>query len=439
VLRVAVVGLWHLGVTIAACLAEAGARVIATDPAPDVVGGLAAGRLPVEEPGLADLVRAGQAAGRLRFEADPLRAVIEAEVVWIAFDTPVDARDEADVGVVRRESERLLPALAPGATVLVSSQVPVGFTRALREAWATAARPPGLRFACSPENLRLGKALDSFRRPARVVIGTDDGGPDERLRALFAPFATDLLWMSLESAEFTKHAVNAFLATSVAFANELARLAERVGADAREVERGLKSEPRIGPGAYLSPGPAFAGGTLARDLRFLHRLGGEAALPMPLVAGVLASNADQAGWLRGRISALLGEVQGVRVAVWGLTYKPSTDTLRRSAALELCGWLAARGAQVRAHDPAVRALPPEVTGVELAASPSAALRGAELLVLATAWPDYRAVAADDVVSAMKVPRVVDEAGFLAATLGRDPRIAYVAVGTPRAGRGGRTT
>jgi UDPglucose 6-dehydrogenase len=435
--RVAVVGLWHLGTTVAACLAEAGVSVVGTDPAPEVVERLRAGRLPVDEPGLADLVRSGRAAGRLAFLPDPPRAVVGADVVWIALDTPVDERDEADVAFVRREAERLIPALAPGATLLVSSQVPVGFTRGLRDVWAAAGRPAGVRFACSPENLRLGRALESFRRSARVVIGTDDGAPVEGLRALFAPFATDLLWMSLESAELTKHALNAFLGTSVAFANELARLAERYGADAQEVERGLRSEPRIGPGAYLSPGPAFAGGTLARDLRFLQRLGEAARVPTPLVTGVLASNAEQAAWLRGRIEALLGDLQGARVAVWGLTYKPGTDTLRRSAALELCRWLVQQGARVRAHDPAVRALPAAAAGVELAASPADAVAGAELLVLATAWPAYRAVAADDVVAAMKVPRIVDEARFLAGTLGRDPRIAYVAVGTPRPGGGGR--
>jgi UDPglucose 6-dehydrogenase len=363
--------------------------------------------------------------------------VAAADVVWIAFDTPLDEQDEADVAFVRQEAERLFPACRAGATVLVSSQVPVGFTRRLRQAWAAAGGPPDRRFAYSPENLRLGRALESFRQPARVVIGTDDGAPDEAVRAAFAPFSQNLLWMSLESAEFTKHAVNAFLATSVAFANELARLAECCGADPKDVERGLKSEPRIGPRAYLSPGAAFAGGTLARDLRFLCRLGGQAALATPLLSGVLESNAEQAAWLRRRIAEILGDLRGARVGVWGLTYKPGTDTLRRSSALELCRWLGERGARVQAHDPAVRALPPDApAGIELAVSALEALADAELLVLATAWPEYRGVAADDVVAAMKVPRVVDEARVLVETLGRDPRIHYVAVGTPRAAPGG---
>ena len=226
-MRVAVVGLWHLGTTITACLAEAGFAVVATDPDPEIVARLGAGRLPVDEPGLADLVRSGRESGRLTVDADGARAVGGADVVWIAFDTPVDESDEADVAFVRQGAERLLGECRAGATVLVSSQVPVGFTRAVRDAWAAEGRPPGLRFAYSPENLRLGRALDSFRRPPRVVIGTEDGAPSATLAALFAPFSGTLLWMSLESAEFTKHAINAFLATSVAFANELARLGER--------------------------------------------------------------------------------------------------------------------------------------------------------------------------------------------------------------------
>src|SRR5262249_52529785 len=276
----------------------AGFRVIGTDPDPAITSGLQGVRLPVDEPGLADLVRAGLESGMLAFEPDPAAAMAEADVVWVAWGTPVDERDEADVGVVGREAGGLIPLLPPGATVLVSSQVPVGFTRGLRDRAAAGGTLPGLRFAYSPENLRLGKAIESFRKPARVVVGTDDGAPNEAVRLVLAPFAPALLWMSLESAELTKHALNALLATPGSFVHEVAGLCERCGADAKEVERGLRSEPRIGPDAYLSPGPAFAGGTLARDLRFLRRLGDEAGVATPLLAGALESNAEQGRWLR---------------------------------------------------------------------------------------------------------------------------------------------
>jgi UDPglucose 6-dehydrogenase len=439
-LRIAVAGLWHLGATTAACLAAAGFRVVATDADPTLTADVAAGRLPVEEPGLADLVRDGVERGALAFETDPAAAVTDVDLLWLAWDTPVDDRDEADVGFVQRQAERLLPALRPATTVLVSSQVPVGFTRGLAAWCAAAGGPAGLRFAYSPENLRLGKALESFRKPARVIVGTDDAQPNETVATVFTPFTRNLVWMSLESAEVTKHALNAFLAMSVAFINEVARLCERYGADAKDVERGLKSEPRIGPGAYLSPGPAFAGGTLARDLRFLHRLGEERRVATPLLGGVLESNDEQGRWLRRKVEELAGRLAGISVAVWGLAYKPGTSTLRRSSALELCRWLTNRGAVVRAHDPAIDRLPDGIgAGIGLAASPVDALAGARVLVVATPWPVYREVTPDAVFAAMATPRVIDEGRFLASTLGGDPRIEYAAVGTPTTGtRGGRS-
>jgi UDPglucose 6-dehydrogenase len=265
-------------------------------------------------------------------------------------------------------------------------------------------------------------------------VGTGDGRPDETVAAAFAPFSRDLLWMSLESAELAKHALNGFLATSAAFANEVARVGERHGADAKDVERALRSEPRIGPGAYLAPGPAFAGGTLARDLRFLARLGHQAGVPTPLLSGVLDSNGEQGRWLRQTVEAVGAPLAGAPIAVWGLAYKPGTGTLRRSAALDLCRWLAACGAEVRAHDPAVERWPEPGAGPRLAPSPLDAAAGARLLVVATPWPEYRAVAAGSLVAAMAAPRVIDEARFLAATLGRDPRIEYFAVGAPRGRR-----
>jgi UDPglucose 6-dehydrogenase len=227
----------------------------------------------------------------------------------------------------------------------------------------------------------------------------------------------------------TKHALNAFLATSVTFANELARLCEAVGADAKEVERGLKSEGRIGPKAYLSPGAAFAGGTLARDVRFLTGFGKEHQLETPLLGGVLASNEVHKAWVREKVVGLLEGSKDPVVAVLGLTYKPGTDTLRRSLAVELCRWMHERGIRVRAHDPAVKALPDELRGViDLRSSVAEALGGADLAVVATEWPEYRGMKADDFVGAMHRARVIDQNWFLAGALGGDGRVMYVATG-----------
>jgi len=426
-MRVAVYGLWHLGCVTAACLASAGNEVVGLDLDEGVVADLQRGRPPLSEPGLAERIAAGIASGRLSFTTDPQEALRNAEVLWVAFDTPVDERDEADTAWVRDRLERVAGAIRPGTLVLVSSQVPVGFTTALARSWQDKA----LRYACSPENLRLGQALESFERPERVIVGVRDRADEATLTALFAPFCRRIEWMSVESAEMTKHAVNAFLATSVTFINELARLCEAVGADAKEVERGLKSEGRIGPRAYLGPGAAFAGGTLARDLRFLAGFGRRHGIETPLLSGVLESNERHQGWLHDKVLQALEGAAAPVAAVLGLTYKPGTDTLRRSASVELCRWLHARGVKVRAHDPAVTDVPANLRDVlALCPSPTQALAGADVAIVATEWPEYRALQAEDFLGTMRRPRVIDPNWFLAGALAADPRVRYVATGRP---------
>lgn len=249
---------------------------------------------------------------------------------------------------------------------------------------------------------------------------------------LLAPFTDHIEWMSVESAEMTKHAINAFLAVSVTFINELAVLCEQVGADAKQVERGLKTEPRIGPRAYLSPGGAFAGGTLARDVAFLTALGEATSTRTPLLAGIRESNTHHREWARRALAAALGDLRGRRIAVWGLTYKPGTNTLRRSSSVELCRWLAAEGAEIAAFDPAVPELPEDLgAAVRTAPDALAAAAGADALVVATEWPAFRTIGAGAVIEAMRGRVVCDANRFLAASLGDDARVRYVTVGRPR--------
>ncbi len=428
-MRVIVYGLWHLGCVTAACLAAAGKQVVGLDPDRNLVESLARGVPPIQEPGLAELIVAGRDAGCLSFTSDAGEALRDADVLWVTFDTPVDAGDRADVGFVRDRLQAVRDAVRPGTLVLVSSQVPVGFTRALARDWEAL----DVGFGYSPENLRLGNAIAVFQDPERIVVGLTRDGDRPRVAELLLPRSDRILWMSVESAEMTKHAVNAFLATSVSFINELARLCEKVGADAREVERGLKTEGRIGPRAYLTPGPAFAGGTLARDLCYLASFGDEAGVETPLVDGVLASNAAHQGWSRDRIAALLEGVESPVAAVLGLTYKPGTNTLRRSWAVELCGWLSRCGVRVQAYDPAIPSQSEELpAGIDLYGSAEQALRGADLVVVATEWPEFRALRDADLAGAMRRPRVVDQTWFLEPSLGSSSRVEYFAPG--RAGR-----
>jgi UDPglucose 6-dehydrogenase len=424
-LKICVLGLWHLGSVTASCLAAAKHHVVGLDFDSDVVNRLREGAPPISEPGLQDLIRSGLKEGHLSFTGDTAEAVAGIDVLWITYDTPVDADDRADVQFVIDRVERVLPHLRGKALVLISSQLPVGTTRLLE------AKYENLSFAYSPENLRLGKAIAAFTQPDRVVIGIRRESDRPVLEKLFDRFTNRIEWMSIESAEMTKHALNAFLATSVTFINEIAVVCEQVGADAKEVERGLKSEPRIGAKAYLSPGAAFAGGTLARDISFLVGIAERHGVSTHLLRAVRASNDHHRQWTRRKVAALLGDLQGQTIAVWGLTYKPGTDTLRRSSSVELCEWLFDQGARIRAHDPAVKTLPDGLSQkIAICERPLDALDGAAALVVATEWPDYTAIDAAGITSRMASPIVLDPTRFLAKSLQARSGIQYLTIGKP---------
>ena len=427
-MRVCVAGLWHLGCVTSACLAKAGHEVVAIDSDEQAVANLRRGKAPLFEPGLDDLIAEGLAAGRLRFDTDP-RAAKGAEVAWIAYDTPVDDNDVPQPAAVVERVMGLLPHISDGALVLVSSQLPVGTTRQLANAAGGQGR--NITFGYSPENLRLGRAIEVFTHPDRVVVGLQSEADRAKVSALLAPLTGNIVWTGIEAAEMTKHAINAFLATSVAFMNEIAAICEQVGAEASEVERGLRSEERIGPKAYLSPGGAFAGGTLARDVMTLAGLGERLGVPATLIAAVRESNDRHRSWPLRKLRERLGGLGGRRIAILGLTYKPGTSTLRRSGAIELATELKAQGASVVAFDPAVRKLSPEVPqGLTVAASAREALKDADAAVLATPWPEFRDLPWPELLSVMRGRVIVDANGFLSASLRNRPGIAYAAVGLP---------
>lgn len=428
-MRVCVIGLWHLGCVISACLAKAGHQVVALDSSDETVSNLRRGKAPLFEPGLDELIAAGLAAAALRFETDP-RATAGAEVIWIAYDTPVNDDDVPQVAAVVDRITNLLPHLSEGALVLLSSQLPVGTTRQLAKVAAEQGR--GLAFGYSPENLRLGRAIEVFSNPDRVVVGLQSDAHRHKVSALFAPFTDKIVWTGIEAAEMTKHAINAFLATSVAFMNEIAEICERVGADAIEVESGLKSDERIGSKAYLSPGGAFAGGTLARDVTALAGLGHRLGIPVTLISAVRESNDRHRSWPLRKLRERLGGFGGRRIAILGLTYKPGTSTLRRSSAVQMAMELQAEGATVVAFDPAVPDLPPDIPRcLTVASSPREALKDADAAVLATPWPTFRELRWSELLADMRHAVIVDANGFLATSLRNRPGIAYAAVGFPR--------
>jgi len=420
-MNVTVLGLWHLGCVTAACCARH-FQVVGLDFDADNVATLNAGKAPVFEPGLDDLIAQGLSAKRLSFTEDAKAACGGADVLWLAYDTPVNEDDQSDVDAVLANLRLALPHLPEGALVLISAQLPVGTCGTLE------AEFPQFHFACSPENLRLGKAIDSFEKAERVVVGLRSDTKKRLLEKLFTPFTPQVLFMRTESAEMVKHALNSFLALSISFINEIAQLCEHVGADAKEVSAGLKSEPRIGPKAYLGPGGPFAGGTLARDVVSLTNLAAAKGVAVSVIPAIKQSNDAHRGWAFRRLQMRLGDLRSKSIAVLGLVYTPNTDTLRRSAAVELCRKLLDAGANVKALDPAVKKLPAELSRIQLASRMDEAVSGADAVVVCTEWPQFRQAPWPELTRLMKTPVVVDANRFLEKGLHNVTGVEHLSVG-----------
>ena len=420
-MKVAVAGLWHLGcVTAASCAKHFDVSALDSDAA--TIAALREGKPPLFEPGLAELTQDGLRSGKLNFTTDAKAACGDAEVIWITHDTPVNDDDVPDAESVLAHIRTLVLLAKDDAIFLISSQMPAGTCRKLE------AEFPGTRFAYSPENLRLGGALKVFNEPERIVAGCRTDADRALLAELFRPFCSNVIWMSPESAEMTKHALNSFLALSVTFANEIARLCELTGADAKEVEAGLKSDMRIGQRAYLGPGAAFAGGTLARDVVALTQLAASRNEPIALIPAIKVSNDRHKGWALSRLKDELGPLRGITVAVLGLTYKAGTDTLRRSQAVELCERLLAEGCTVRAFDPAAKQLPESLAGATMSPDPRSALAGADALVICTEWPEFKALPWAELLAAMRRPLIFDANRFVKSALPETASLRYFSVG-----------
>jgi UDPglucose 6-dehydrogenase len=420
-MNICVLGLWHLGSVTAACCARH-FNVVGLDFDIANIERLNSGQAPLMEPGLNELIGAGLAAKKLSFTINPKIACAHADVLWLTYDTPVNDNDESDVDFVLGNLRRALPCLPNGALVLISAQLPVGTCARLEKEF------PQFHFACSPENLRLGKAIEAFEKAERAVVGIRNDAKKTLLEELFKPFAAQTLFMRTESAEMVKHALNSFLALSITFINEVARLCEHTGADAKEVSAGLKSEARIGPKAYLGPGGPFAGGTLARDVVTLSKLAEAHGERISVIPAIKQSNDLHCGWAFRRLESRLGGLRGKKIAVLGLTYTTNTDTLRRSAAVELCQQLLAAGATVTAFDPAIEKLPAELQAVSLAADLPAALVGAEAAAVCTEWPQFRQADWPKIVPQMRQPVFVDANRFLEKELKNIPGVEHLSVG-----------
>lgn len=377
-MRLCVVGTGYVGLVAGACFAELGYDVVCVDVDLARLESLRAGRVPFHEPGLEPLVARLVASGRLTFSA----SLVEADAVFIAVGTPVDASGVTQLGSL----DALVTSLAamPPAVVVIKSTVPVGTTARV------AAALPHHHIAFNPEFLREGSALDDFRQPSRVIIGTDSARARDVLLELHRPLGAPVLEMDSRSAELAKYAANAMLATRISFMNELSHLATAAAADLAQVQHGVGSDPRIGP-HYLSAGLGWGGSCLPKDLSALRALGREHGQTTALLDAVHEVNERQKRVLVDRAKAHLGSLAGLQLAVWGLSFKPDTDDVRGSPALELVEALLSEGARVRVFDPAAMPSARRVLAarVDWGDDPWTTLTGADAVFLATEWGVFR--------------------------------------------------
>ncbi len=413
-MKACVLGIWHLGSVTSAGLAELGHTVVGVDPSRQRVEDLNRGVPPLYEPGLEELLSRNLTAGRLSYTTNIRAAARDAEFVIIAYDTPVDEQDNVDLSVILAAAQSVAPHLSQGATLIVGSQVPVGTCERLAETVERANPELKAGIACVPENLRLGQAVQRFLAPEFLVIGAQDAAVHERVEALFAAIGAPKLRVGLRTAEMTKHAINAYLATSISFINEIANLCDLVGADAFQVADALRLDSRIGAKAPLNPGLGFGGGTLARDLQILSRLGNENGYEPHLIEGVLRVNQHQNERVVSRLKGFYRSLKGLTVGVLGLTYKPDTSTLRRSPALDIIRALTAEGAAVKVYDP--KADPREVEAhrhlFARYGDPYAVAEGSQALIFATGWSQFKELDFRRIRSLLANPLLLDAQNML---------------------------
>jgi UDPglucose 6-dehydrogenase len=430
-MRVAVVGTGYVGLVVGACLAETGNQVTCVDVDDAKIAALTAGRVPFYEPGLEPLVRRNHASGRLQFGADVGKAVAGAQVIFIAVGTPPDEDGSADLKHVLAVARTIGDHLTGPAVVITKSTVPVGTAERVRLEIAARTRVP-FHVCANPEFLKEGAAVEDFMKPDRVVIGVDDDEARAVLEELYAPFVRTgkpLIFMDIPSAEMTKYAANAMLATRISFMNQIAELCETVGADVGLVRRGIGSDPRIGP-AYLFPGPGYGGSCLPKDVKALVKTGRDVGVRLDLLEAVEAVNARQQGRLFEKLAAALGGVRGKRVAVWGLAFKAETDDLRDSPAVPLIERLLADGATVAAHDPQAAGTARRVFGdrITYAPDPYAALQGADALAIVTEWLVFRNPDFERMKRWLRRPLIVDGRNLFEPGRMRGLGFHYIGVG-----------
>jgi UDPglucose 6-dehydrogenase len=411
-MRIAMIGTGYVGLVSGVCFSDFGHEVVCVDKDPGKIERLERGEVPIYEPGLDELMAKNVEAGRLSFTGNLAEAVDGADAVFIAVGTPTRRGDgHADLSYVMAAAEEIAAALTGYAVIVTKSTVPVGTNRKVKQAIAKANPEAEFDVASNPEFLREGAAIDDFMRPDRVVVGVQSERAAEVMAEIYRPlFLRDfpIVTTDLESAEMIKYAANAFLATKITFINEIAALCERVGADVREVSKGIGYDNRIG-NKFLHAGPGYGGSCFPKDTRALARIGQEAAVPMQIVETVIKVNEEVKRRMIDKIVDLCeGTLNGRIIAVLGVTFKPNTDDMREAPSLTIVPALVGAGAKVRVVDPQGRRegetlLP----GVQWHDDPYKAAQNADAVVLLTEWNEFRALDLKRLARKMATPRLAD--------------------------------
>jgi len=430
--RIGVIGTGYVGLVVGACLAETGNDVVCADVDARKIDALQENRIPIYEPGLDALVARNQGQQRLRFTTDIPCAIAQAEIVFIAVGTPPDEDGSADLRHVLNVADSIGRHMTRELVVVTKSTVPVGTAARVQAAVAQHATHP-FHMCSNPEFLKEGAAVDDFLKPDRVVLGVDSDHARSVMAELYAPFVRTgrpIIFMDIPSAEMTKYAANAMLATRISFMNEIAHVCERVGADVDLVRKGVGSDSRIGS-SFLFPGPGYGGSCFPKDVKALVRTAKEVGSDLGVLEAVERANERQKRRLFEKLErALHGQVQGAHIALWGLAFKPNTDDMREAPALTLICALLGAGATVTVHDPAAMAEAKHRLGdsVSYADTNYDALAGADALVVVTEWNEYRHPDFSRIKSALRSPIVIDARNLYSPSKMRQLGFIYDSIG-----------
>lgn len=431
-MKIAIIGTGYVGLVTGTCFADSGNGVTCVDVDQKKVDLLRAGKVPIYEPGLAELVERNVEAGRLHFTTDVGEAVRSARIVYLAVGTPSASDGSADTSYLFSAAESIAPHLRPDAVVVTKSTVPVGTCARLEGRLREMLGRP-VDVASNPEFLKEGAAIEDFTKPDRVVVGVRRAEVGELLRELYTPFLRTehpFLVMSPESAEMTKYVANALLSTKISFINEAANICERLDADINDVRRGIGHDSRIGF-AFLFPGVGYGGSCFPKDVRALAHLAKQNGVEPRILKCVDEVNTRQKDVLLGKIVRHFGDdLAGRTIAVWGLAFKPRTDDIREAPALVLIDGLLARGAKLVVHDPEAMENVRAKYGERLAYSdtPLAALADADALAIVTEWSEFRNPDFDAMRAAMKTPIIFDGRNLYALHQMQQARFTYYSIG-----------